>query len=411
MIDYINFPKLNSTNRYYEQKRENWIQLREALENKRPNFSAYPVRATLQTTELCNLQCPMCQISRPGRKLHKMTKVTLENVARELFPYLVEVHPTNIGEPLLDENFDLLCSLLRKYGVLLDLTTNGTLLTPQKIQTILPILLDVKVSVDGVTQEVFERYRKGASFDQVMRNIEELVRLRARASHRQSPTITLQMTLSRSNYQELPALIKLAAKMGVDRVKAFPLFSYSLEMDAEILPFREYNQIHASCLKIASEEGVIADIAEPYLSADIEEKTVLPLLENLRLSCQPCHLLWAETWIDTNGDVFTCHSHAGECAGSITSRNPDTSNRPGNFHSVWQGKFYRSLRKGFQQKVPIWNCKNCGVPLSKESANQAIPYDMDGFKAKKSDYRSNSAPIRWSSRLKQFDRRRIYERD
>ena len=43
------------------------------------------------------------------------------------------------------------------------------------------------------------------------------------------------MTLMKSNYRELPALVRLGAELGVHRIKAYHLFSFSAELDAESL--------------------------------------------------------------------------------------------------------------------------------------------------------------------------------
>lgn len=96
---------------------------------------ALPSKITLQTTDACNLDCPHCQIPRAQKKA-RMGREILDVVVRELFPTLIELHPTNVGEPFAWPLFQTLCAEMERYGVLLDLTTNGTLLDADRLEWI-----------------------------------------------------------------------------------------------------------------------------------------------------------------------------------------------------------------------------------------------------------------------------------
>ena len=102
----------------------------------------------------------MCQIhsQEENHTLEQMAKSDFDKIVQKLFPTLMEVHPTNIGEPLISPWFDYLAEKAYEYGVLLDITSNGTLLTEEKIKKILPSLLDIKISFDGAKKETFEKF-------------------------------------------------------------------------------------------------------------------------------------------------------------------------------------------------------------------------------------------------------------
>jgi len=172
IFKYYSFDKLNPQNKYFEIKKDNYEKVRKAYFNDYSFLDCYPIRATIQTTEKCNLNCKMCQIhgKATNRKLLSMTKQNLDFCIEKLFPYLIEVHPTNIGEPLVYEWFDYFCQKTIEYGVLFDITTNGMLLTEDKIEKILPSLLDIKISFDGIKKETFENIRINSNFDIVLQN-------------------------------------------------------------------------------------------------------------------------------------------------------------------------------------------------------------------------------------------------
>ena len=137
---------------YYESKKANYLLAREAYFSDAAKIDAMPLRATMQTTDYCNLNCIMCQIhsQREKHSLKQMDVSNFDKIVEKIFPTLIEAHPTNIGEPLISPWFGHLCEKCNEYGVLLDITSNGTLLTEEKIAEILPCLLDIKISFDGM---------------------------------------------------------------------------------------------------------------------------------------------------------------------------------------------------------------------------------------------------------------------
>jgi radical SAM protein with 4Fe4S-binding SPASM domain len=386
MMDYISYDKLDRNNPYYDIKINNYDAIIESYKNKETFLKTYPARLTVQTTERCNLTCIMCNITRPNEHTVDMEIATFYKLSREVLPYIIELHPTNIGEPLCSPWFLEMCSLLKHYGVLLDLTTNGLLLTDDKISTIMPILKDIKVSFDGSNKDTFERIRRGSNYDKVIENINSIVEIREKMEPSQGPTITLQMTLMKSNINELLEIIDFSNKLGVDRLKAYHLFSFDTKMDDEIAINGEYQRIHKQAIQYGKKMGLSLEIAEPMVMDISTENIVLS-----RLTKRACPLLWAEAFIDVKGEVYPCHSHGGDNGGSILSRD---------FKSIWNSEFYRSLRTGFHRDEPIWHCKGCGMNIQKDTEDLHVPYDIENFTSRRS---YNSHGLRWSSRTKQFD--------
>ncbi len=385
MKNYINFEKLNRDHPYFEQKKENYLSIKHHYDQSDHYLNSYPARITLQTTEQCNLNCIMCANRRHDVNLLHMNKKFFIKIAQELFPYLVELHPTNIGEPLCSPWFSFLCDTMAHYGVLLDLTTNGTLLNRQNIAQILPILADIKISFDSVKKDTLERIRRGANFETLCSNIQLISEMREEQSYANHPSITLQTTLMRKNFQELPEIIRFAHEKGLDRVKAFHLFSYSEKMDSECVDLEDYDEIHKKAISLGKKLNIHLELAEPSHNFDL--KDLIP---------RACPLLWVESFIDVDGSVYPCHSHGGDSIGNLNGSN---------FKDLWNSPFYQDLRLKIKIKTPIWHCKGCGMLYEKIFKNQAISYDFNNFKSIHS-YKTDG--IRWSSRMKQFDNRREY---
>lgn len=379
---YYAFDKLPQDNKYYDLKRSNYESMKLAYEQNDILLKSFPIRATIQTTDFCNLNCIMCQIhsQRDRHKLQSMKKADFDLFVEKLFPYLVEVHPTNIGEPLTSEWFEYLCDKIVEYGVLLDLTTNGTLLTEKIAYKILPNLLDVKISFDGIKKETFERIRRNADYDLVIRNINNLLKIRDIVNPKGS--ITLQMTVFDFNYQELLDIIRFARDKGINRVKAYHVFAYSEEINKHS-PFNnlsQFEETRIAAINLAKELNIDLEMSEPPNYSN----------DTSNLIYQKCRFPWSECWIDSDGNVYPCHTHNNRILGNIYTSD---------IESIWNSNQTTKLRKSLIDNDKECICTNCGMNYIKYDENQPVPYDTDAYLFKKN---LDTNATRWSSRNRQF---------
>ncbi len=380
---YYGFEKLDKSNPFYQLKASNYEAVKSAYKNKMVSIDTHPIRATIETTDHCNLNCIMCQIhsQTSNHKLQSMSKQDFDKIYPELFPYLVELHPTNIGEPLMSPWFDYLCEKVKEYGVLLDITSNGMLWTEEKIQRVLPLLLDIKISFDGMKKETLERIRRGADYSTIRKNIDSFVRLRKEFGAK--GTLTLQMTLLDINFHELIDVIHFAAEKGIDRVKAYHVFSYSDKIDKHSL-FRDlelFEGIRTEAINLSEELGVYLEISEP-----ISTGGKAPLI------CQHCRLPWSEIFVDYDTSVYPCHSHEGKAYGNMLSQT---------WTNIWNGDYAKELRFSLTKQSEKTICTNCGMNFIKYDENQSVPHDIEGYLSRSTTI-DTPGEIRWSSRSRQF---------
>lgn len=381
---YYSFSKLNQNNPYFERKKQNYLAVKEAYFSDKFDLTTFPLRATVQTTDFCNLNCIMCQIHSQKEKhtLRQMSKSNFDGIVKTLFPTLMEVHPTNIGEPLISPWFDYLTEKAFEYGVLLDITSNGTLLTDEKIKKILPALLDIKISFDGAKKETFERIRKGADFDRVVQNIKNFVRLRNASGSQAS--VTLQMTLFNINYTELPDVIRLAKDLSVDKVKAYHVFSYSPEIDRFSLMnnLDDFEKVRSESIELAKKIGMNVSINESLSGKQME--TVPKLVH------QKCRLPWAEAFIDFDGEIYPCHTHNHKSYGNIFCSSAE---------SVWNSPYAQDLRNALVRgKTENTICFNCGNNFVRVDKDASVPFNKDDYLFNKTGDKN----INWGKRCKQF---------
>ncbi|HET6436974.1 MAG TPA: radical SAM protein [Anaeromyxobacter sp.] len=187
-----------------------------------------PWRLTLVTNpDDCNLSCDMCPTGalppavRPRRMDPALALSVLEE--RSGSP-LRQVIPSTRGEPLLWAGMDTLLAACERHRLRVNLTTNGTFpgRGPEAWgQALLPLATDVKISWNGARPATAERIMAGLSFAAALEALRRflLVRDGVAASTGWRATVSFQVTVQEGNVEELPELVRLAALLGVDRVK------------------------------------------------------------------------------------------------------------------------------------------------------------------------------------------------
>lgn len=332
-----------------------------------------PWRITFDTNpDDCNLHCIMCEDHSPysttqsdrrreGRPKRRMAVELFRSVLFESEGTgLREIIPSTMGEPLLYRHFDEIIDLCSHYGVKLNLTTNGTF--PQRgarswAERIVPVASDVKISWNGSTQKTHENVMLGSNWEAVLDNVRQFID--ARDEHAKSGgnrcRVTLQLTFMEINVRELPDIVRLAARLGVDRVKGHHLWVH-------------FSQMRRQSMR-RSPEAIArwnAAVDEAHQAAELHR---LPsgekvLLENIfRLDVEgdgdiapggECPFLGQEAWVASDGRFNPC------CAPDVLRR---TLGEFGNLndtslHEIWNGSAYNDLRSNYMH-IPL--CHGCNM--------------------------------------------------
>src|SRR5687768_6430866 len=179
-----------------------------------------PRSVQVEVTGSCNLACAMCLVSyrpRIGRKTGAMCFHTFRSLVDAL-PELRRVTLQGLGEPLLAPDLERMVAYASARGAEVGFNTNGMLLTRDRARRLVEGGLGwLHVSLDGATAETYESIRAGTDFERVCANVAGLLEQR-RAAGSESPLVSLVFVAMRRNVAELPALVRLAHELGVQRV-------------------------------------------------------------------------------------------------------------------------------------------------------------------------------------------------
>ncbi|MBU2536287.1 MAG: radical SAM protein [Chloroflexi bacterium] len=163
-------------------------------------------------TRQCNLSCIHCYANADGqRSPEEMDTAAGRAFIRDLADFGVPVILFSGGEPLLRKDLFPLASLARELGIRVALSTNGTLITNKVAREIKKIdFAEVGISLDGIGANN-DRFRgRNGAFEAALAGIRNCIALGLRVS--------LRLTITRFNYQEIPAIFRLVEAEGIDRV-------------------------------------------------------------------------------------------------------------------------------------------------------------------------------------------------
>lgn len=186
---------------------------------KHGNFSTevpLPSFASYEPTNICNLSCEMCpsgkgQLKRPrgtaDMKLYR--KFILEN-RKTLTNIILHFQ----GEPLMCQQLDEMIAFARQNRIHTMFSTNGQLLA-QNIDLIRNARPDhIIVSLDGLSDETYTKYRVGGNLQNVFNGLEKLSQLPAK----ERPYIELQFLVFSHNEHEIHGLKNLKKKYRIDKI-------------------------------------------------------------------------------------------------------------------------------------------------------------------------------------------------
>ena len=199
---------------YYPGEEQHVI---ERLRNRvfRKPVPDFPKTVVIETQSGCNAACVFCQYTQLKDKLPRgrMSNAGFEKIIRDCAGRSVERFILCLdNEPLLDNSIAEKFALLKKYcpDAVRNLTTNGSLLTPEKVEELLGggLVNEVFLSINGASREVYEK-SMGLPFDTVMRNLEHFCQwLRAHPKVKKELRVRVNTVRTRLVAAELPALAR-----------------------------------------------------------------------------------------------------------------------------------------------------------------------------------------------------------
>jgi Fe-coproporphyrin III synthase len=263
----------------------------------------------------CNCRCVMCDIWK--------TKDSHAFQSADLQPHLESIRQLGVrwvvlsgGEPLLNNEWPQLCSLLRQEGIRLTLLTTGLLLARHAAQ-VAELFDDIIVSLDGPEQIHDAIRRVDKAFALLQRGVDAV------RKQRSSLKITARATIQKANHAHLCETLAAAKQLKLNGVsflaadltsEAFnrPL-GWSTNRQSEVALTVEEVAIletEIACLITENREdldsGYIAESPEKLRRIARHFRAHLGLD---RSESPRCNAPWTSAVIETDGTVRPCFFH------------------------------------------------------------------------------------------------------
>ena len=307
-----------------------------------------PTSVDVEPIDSCNFACDHCQVTHWTRKTTRLTPERFISILRQL-PMLRQVKLQGMGEPLLNRH---LIEMLEAGesgvgGRAVSIVTNGSVYTENIAQRLSSLRgTTIIVSMDGATAETFEAIRVNGDFQKVVANVADMVRRRGR---RMWPGIELRAVITLRNAHELPDLVRLAKRLGVDKLTATTLLTDwgKEEMEGVIAP------IDVSQEDTREDSGVGRFIRE---SQEVAAGLGMPFSveQGQRYSkANRCPWPWQSSYIAANGDVVPCC----QIADSSVVKMGNVFDEP--FAGIWNNGKYRELRQRIADGDIPHYCRGC----------------------------------------------------
>lgn len=219
-----------------------------------------PVFISVEPTSYCNLRCPECacgtkELERPnGFQTIETFKSIISPIGKDTLGLLLYFQ----GEPFLNKDIYKMISYARQQGMYVIISTNGHYFTnPDKVKDLINSGLNALViSLDGITQESYAKYRVGGRLQTVLDGIECIIAAR-KASKNRLPRIYLQFLVSSYNEHQIDEAKSLARKLGADKIYFKTMQIFHAEGVSFLPALRDYRRYDKNNGKLHATYGPV----------------------------------------------------------------------------------------------------------------------------------------------------------
>ena len=316
-----------------------------------------PDHLQLEITSACNLRCTMCLV-RYRPPVNKLAGA----MRPELFHRLLAEVPLRqltlqgLGEPLLSPFLAEMIEAAVGRGIRVGFNSNATLLNERRADELVRSRVDwLHVSLDGASAGTYEAIRDGANFATVVDNLAGLVRAKQQAGSA-TPWIRVVFVAMRDNIGELPDLVRLLGRVGVDELRVQNLAHSFDDTD----PAGGYDEIR----RFTTEQALWTGLDLARAGEVFEQARRVAQDEGLRLRLPSltgaggggnCRWPWEAAYVTSAGVVQPCCMVMGDDRVALGDLN-----RSG-FGEIWHGEAYREFRRRLDSAEPPEVCRGCSL--------------------------------------------------
>ena len=299
-----------------------------------------PRRLVLELTNACNLRCVMC-----GRTAQDFRPTAFNfdwlSVFEPVLPRVEEVTLMGWGEPTIHPRFVDFLSWAKRFGLRKYFCTNGMRLKELEDHIFGNEVDIIAVSLDGASAQTNETIRRGSDFSLILKGLERITNRRVR-ENLPGPYLNFVFTAMSRNLAELPGLVRLAADLGLDEVKAVYFTAFSQDMASDTLFGRRQEVAKVFAEAEAAAEKLKVALKLPHLEGD-DPAGPAPH--------KPCYTAWRDLFLGSDGFFRPCMSTAQQFFPIISQSA---------FPAIWNSPQYQTHRQAVNDPSAMPDsCRHC----------------------------------------------------
>lgn len=204
----------------------------------------------LYLTNGCNLSCPHCYMfsGKPNQE-----ELSTKEIFNLIHDYKSIAHGSTItisgGEPTSRTDFEDVVKYASNLGLRVKVFTNGTLITPERVERLSKFLYSIQVSIDGFSEETNSLIRGKGNFQKSLMTVDMFIRHGVKTSIAVTPPFEILKNHVKE-YVEFARNLKAKYKGLPFQIK----FADGLIDGRNIMPSESFNHVYYTLFKKIQEE-------------------------------------------------------------------------------------------------------------------------------------------------------------
>jgi radical SAM protein with 4Fe4S-binding SPASM domain len=332
-----------------------------------------PVHITIEPTNACNLECPVCETGNGSmaRSTGLMKQDRFEALIDQLVPHMSVLMFYFMGEPFLNKRAYEMIRYARQKGIYVETCSNGDFVDADGV--IYSDVNDISFQIGGMTQETHEIYRVKGNLARVQSNLIALIEARKK-NPQSNVKINVGFVVMKHNEHEVTEFLNWAQEIGVDQANVID-----------------------PCVRTVAEGKTLLPEDRRYWFYD-EAAFERGVLKPKHLPNNECTWIWNSVSINWDGSVVPC------------CRDPNGKHVFGNvfenpLREIWNGRSMRDFRRKIvsdQKSVDICElCSGYGVPQLMHAKPMGFEVKRLSLDESRLDIPMDGVPINWYSKNNQ----------
>ena len=296
---------------------------------KRNSIKGFPFAISIEPTTACNLGCPECPsgLKKFERATGNLKRDLNKKIIDEVYRKTMYINFYFQGEPFIHPEFLEMVAYAKTKKIYTSTSTNAHFLDPATAKKTVESGLDrLIISIDGTTQDTYEKYRIHGKLEKVIEGTKNILKSKKELNS-STPHVIFQFLVVKPNEHQIDDVLQLAKELDVDEVRFKTAQVYEYKNGNELIPD---NEKYSRYKKMKNGEYRIKN--------KMEDK---------------CWRMWSSCVITWDGKIVPCcfDKDAKHQLGNL---------KTDSFVSIWKSEPYHQFRQSIlTSRKEIDICQNC----------------------------------------------------